>query len=501
MGDDGGIIDYCKKYYSKVKDVKCTYDYYASAIIFVEITDKSGKHPVYDESTGKTEFKNIKLKFNILSGNGYEEINALTNPSFEDGVYQQTKEQLVPNGWSLINNKGTYAEAVTKSNIQLPEIERIGQPKALILDGDNCYKIFNKYYVFDISLKQDLKSIQPQEKIVVDVPVQAHLHYEDKEDYDYTVSQIIVSLNGIEKSFTGIDRTWIHAYNNITVPADGKVNLEVRVLTKYPDPEGKDFFLDNLKVYRIAGDVLEPKISQCNNEKIILPPETPLGTGLCYYCKNMKNSITSWDPTFVDCGNTCCSAKCPSGSKFIDVPYTNQCGPGEELGTHDGWESTCSNPCDACLASCGSTSMKIVLDYYGIHKTVDELRFAIGKSYYGDADYNKMTQTLSQYSGKNFVYIPSGGTWQNLIRELDKNYPVIVGTSESSCDVNQPNYKCYCTDGHILVAVGYSGDYIIMNDPYTGGQATGCRKEAGEKIVYPKNEFLSIWKGNYIKLS
>ena len=56
-------------------------------------------------------------------------------------------------------------------------------------------------------------------------------------------------------------------------------------------------------------------------------------------------------------------------------------------------------------------------------------------------------------------------------------------------------------DLHLLpVVVGYSDNYIIMNDPYT----RNCKEGAGEKIVYPKNDFMITWgrKSNiYIKLN
>jgi hypothetical protein len=56
----------CDEYYRIVHDVNCSYDYYGSVLVSVNITDKTRPYPVYDGD--KTALKSIILKFKVLSG-------------------------------------------------------------------------------------------------------------------------------------------------------------------------------------------------------------------------------------------------------------------------------------------------------------------------------------------------------------------------------------------------------------------------------------------------
>jgi hypothetical protein len=56
----------CDEYYRIVHDVVCSYDYYGSVLVSVNITDKTRPYPVYDGE--KTALKSIILKFKVLSG-------------------------------------------------------------------------------------------------------------------------------------------------------------------------------------------------------------------------------------------------------------------------------------------------------------------------------------------------------------------------------------------------------------------------------------------------
>ena len=274
--------DECKKHYNKVEEFKCEYDYFASAIVSVEITDTSGeKYPVYDPSEKTTKFRPITLKFRILSGNVYEDItDILTNPSFEGDPIKIGDSQHIAPGWGLedhVNNPETN----TLKNSDLPEIERIDGAKPLILDGERCQKVFNLYYIIDSSLKQTI-NIPKDTIIMVDVPVQTHLHYEKEDNFDPKSAQIGISLTDSiltdnTKWFTGIDRTWVHTYNKITVQSDDGVNLDIRLKTLYSDP--KDFFLDDVKLYKFVvkeENLLEVETNICLGETPDLPePETP----------------------------------------------------------------------------------------------------------------------------------------------------------------------------------------------------------------------------------
>jgi len=282
--DAGGSYkcSYCSERYRLITDITYNYDYFASAIVSVEITDTSGeKYPVYDPVEKTTKFRPITLKFRVLSGNVYEDItNILTNPSFEGDPIKVGHSQHMAPGWGLedhVNNPETN----TLKNSDLPEIERIDGAKPLILEGERCQKVFNLHYIIDSSLKQTI-DIPKDTMIIIDVPVQTHLHYEKKSDFDPKTAQIGISLTDSiltenTKWFTGIDRTWIHTYNEITVQGDDGVNLDIRLKTLYPDP--KDFFLDDVKLYKFVvkeENLLEAETNVCEGETPDLPePEIP----------------------------------------------------------------------------------------------------------------------------------------------------------------------------------------------------------------------------------
>jgi hypothetical protein len=225
------------------------------------------------------------------------------------------------------------------------------------------------------------------------------------------------------------------------------------------------------------------------------PPKTipsQPGTGECYYCKNMKSEVETWDPDFVDCGEECCPGECPPDSVYMDVPYKNQCG--EFIGM------TCSNNLDACYNLCGPTSAWMMLKHYGIDTTIDDLVPTImrGGSYCTECNYISVANTLTDKSGIEFSY-NTGGSWETLTSELGKSKPIIVGNGIGYKD-NQ--FRCYSVNGHVIVIVGYSnyGDgYVIVNDPYT--TVSRCPLEAGERVVFPKDGFMDSWKersNNYI---
>lgn len=59
----------CAEWYKTYYNVQCSYDYFARVRSDIEIKDNSVQYPVYDARDGKTDFRNIVLKFFIETGN------------------------------------------------------------------------------------------------------------------------------------------------------------------------------------------------------------------------------------------------------------------------------------------------------------------------------------------------------------------------------------------------------------------------------------------------
>jgi hypothetical protein len=168
-----------------------------------------------------------------------------------------------PNGWNLrwldvgedlfgSGDKATgVPECVHKLAKQLPANEQLGAANALILEGDATYKIFNSGAAFGAELSQTVTGLQPGSQAALTVPVLVVL-YNDADPYA-AESGLWVNGEGhwVNSSDMGGSRKWYHHERNITVPANGTLEIVIRVKSKWPAP--KDFFIDGVKLDAVAG--------------------------------------------------------------------------------------------------------------------------------------------------------------------------------------------------------------------------------------------------------
>lgn len=140
-------------------------------------------------------------------------------------------------------------ECVHKLSTQLPPHEQLGAPNALILAGDVTYKIFNANAPFGASLSQTVSDLEPSSTVTVTVPVQIHLHGET----DPYGGESGVWLNGEGHWVHGFDmgdRQWYKHVAEAIVPANGRVEIVIRVKSKWARP--KDFFIDHITMEAVA---------------------------------------------------------------------------------------------------------------------------------------------------------------------------------------------------------------------------------------------------------
>lgn len=135
---------------------------------------------------------------------------------------------------------------------------------------------------------------------------------------------------------------------------------------------------------------------------------------------------------------------------------------------------------------CSPASLKIVLEYYGVEKTEQELAKLCGvKDDLGTNDQG--LKNAAEQLGFT-VEVKNESTFDDIGQWLDKNVPVIVNwftrgrTDYSDSDV---------ADGHYSVVSGLDDDFIFLQDPEIGSM----RKLARE-------DFMAVWfdfTGKYIK--
>ncbi len=135
---------------------------------------------------------------------------------------------------------------------------------------------------------------------------------------------------------------------------------------------------------------------------------------------------------------------------------------------------------------CGPASLKILLSYYGVEKTENELAEICHTS----EDLGTDDQSLKQAAeslGFN-VQIKNNSDFDDIEKWLAKDVPVIVNwftrgrTDYTDSDV---------ADGHYSVVVGLDDEYIYLQDP-----------EIGTVRKLDREDFMTVWfdyAGRYIE--
>ncbi len=216
--------------------------------------------------------------------------NAIVNGSFEQGwtdlppapgflINQQ------PLGWELNwldigaplwADPGTLSagvpECLHKLEIQLPDADE------LILEGTVTYKMFHFGAPFGSQLYQVVGGLPPGSRWRLTVPIQAHLHG----DTDFWAAESGVwAITSAEQAGGWVpggtmgDRTWFYHQAEVTVPGDGRIEVLIRVKSKWP--RGKDFFIDDVRLEPmgtrdIGGAELPTSVSSDNGRVWLASP-------------------------------------------------------------------------------------------------------------------------------------------------------------------------------------------------------------------------------------
>ncbi len=135
---------------------------------------------------------------------------------------------------------------------------------------------------------------------------------------------------------------------------------------------------------------------------------------------------------------------------------------------------------------CGPASLNMVLEYYGMEKTEEELADLCGTdSNLGTSDEG--LKRAAESLGLK-VEIKNNSTLDDIKQWLDKKVPVIVNWfTRGRIDYDDSEVP----DGHLSVVVGLDDTYIYLQDP-----------EIGSLRKISRDDFMKVWfdfKGEYIK--
>lgn len=135
---------------------------------------------------------------------------------------------------------------------------------------------------------------------------------------------------------------------------------------------------------------------------------------------------------------------------------------------------------------CGPASLKIVLDYYGLVKSEQELAGLTGTTDGMGTDDKGIVQVAESLGFK--TAIKNQSDFSDIENWLRKGVPVIVDWFTRG-RVDYPDSEV--ADGHYSVVVGLDDDSIYLQDP-----------EIGEIREIGRDDFLKVWfdfSGEYIK--
>lgn len=138
------------------------------------------------------------------------------------------------------------------------------------------------------------------------------------------------------------------------------------------------------------------------------------------------------------------------------------------------------------MSYCGPASLKMVLEFYGIQKTEEELAVIMDWDKDSGVDDQAIKKAAESFGLK--AEIKNKSNFQDIEKWLSRKVPVIVDWFTSGrLDYTESDVP----DGHYSVVVDLDEEYIYLQDP-----------EIGHIRKLEKEDFMTVWfdfTGKYIK--
>jgi hypothetical protein len=136
-------------------------------------------------------------------------------------------------------------ECVHKYDRQLPPHEQLGQPGALILDGQLTYKLFTDSAPFGAELRQTVSGLLPGLPVKLSVPILLVTRDGDNDAYTAESGVWINGTGDWANAATMGYRHWYYHTVETVVPGSGQLEIVIRFKSKWT---GADFFIDAVRL-------------------------------------------------------------------------------------------------------------------------------------------------------------------------------------------------------------------------------------------------------------
>ena len=134
---------------------------------------------------------------------------------------------------------------------------------------------------------------------------------------------------------------------------------------------------------------------------------------------------------------------------------------------------------------CGPASLKIVLAYFGVEKSEEEIADVCGKNPELGTDDAGLKKTAEHYGSK--VEIKNSAEFTDIEEWLKRKVPVIVDWFTRG-RADYPDSEV--ADGHYSVVAGLDDEHVYLQDP-----------EIGTMRTISRDDFMRVWfdfRGKYI---
>jgi hypothetical protein len=173
------------------------------------------------------------------------------------------------------------------------------------------------------------------------------------------------------------------------------------------------------------------------------------------------------DPN-AQCDDRCCLAPCPPSSVIVpNTVYYNQCGFGQQM---------------YCHAACGPTSLKMGLAAAGYTDYPISYLWDQCGTTSGGTNQFIMSNFICSINACWSQPIVSNPSEQFIEDQIGAGNPMIIGVI-----INEyAGQWCTTGGGHYILIVGYSPDYVILNDPspWPSSPANGDHLVLTKSLLY-----------------